>query len=100
MANSVTGLVGEVRNQRERLENVINSIDDGIVVLDPERKVIAANDAFLRRAEQSRERVLGCCCSDIELGGCNTADRCQIHGWKSGWHCDASLLVRCSAGTG
>ncbi len=34
MADSVTGLVGEVRNQRERLETVINSIDDGIVVLD------------------------------------------------------------------
>ena len=35
MADSVTGLVGEVRDQRERLETVINSIDDGIVVLDP-----------------------------------------------------------------
>ena len=34
MADSVTGLVGEVRHQRERLETVINSIDDGIVVLD------------------------------------------------------------------
>ena len=34
MADSVTGLVGEVRTQRERLETVINSIDDGIVVLD------------------------------------------------------------------
>ncbi len=37
MADSVTGLVGEVRNQRERLETVINSIDDGIVVLDAGR---------------------------------------------------------------
>ena len=50
MADSVTGLVGEVRNQRERLETVINSIDDGIVVLDAQRHVIAANDAFLLRA--------------------------------------------------
>ncbi len=74
MADSMTGLVGEVRNQRERLENVINSIDDGIVVLDPQRKVIAANDAFLRRAAQSREQVLGCCCTEIAASGCNTAD--------------------------
>jgi len=74
MADSVTGLVGEVRDQRERLENVINSIDDGIVVLDSQRKVIAANDAFLKRAAQSREKVLGCCCADIELAGCNTDD--------------------------
>ena len=56
MADSMTGLLGEVRNQREQLETVINSIDDGIVVLDPERKVIAANDAFLRRTGQRRGR--------------------------------------------
>ncbi|MDE3198102.1 MAG: HAMP domain-containing protein, partial [Acidobacteriota bacterium] len=42
MADSVTGLVGEVRTQRERLETIINSIDDGIVVLDSHRSVIAA----------------------------------------------------------
>lgn len=65
MADSVTGLVGEVRSQRERLETVINSIDDGIVVLDPSRRIIAANDAFLTRAEHSREQVLGCCCQDV-----------------------------------
>jgi PAS domain S-box-containing protein len=74
MADSVTGLVGEVRNQRERLETVINSIDDGIVVLDPERKIIAANDAFLRRARNSREQALGSCCHEIGLGACNVAD--------------------------
>jgi len=65
MADSVTGLLGEVRTQRERLETVINSIDDGIVVLDSERKVIAANEAFLQRTGRYREQVLGCCCTDI-----------------------------------
>ena len=45
MADSVTGLVGEVRDQRERLETVINSIDDGIVVLD----AAAARDRRQRR---------------------------------------------------
>ena len=74
MADSVTGLVGEVRTQRERLETVINSIDDGIVVLDPQRNVIAANDAFLRRAEHSREEMLGCSCRNLNSGGCNVAD--------------------------
>ena len=74
MADSVTGLVGEVRNQRERLETVINSIDDGIVVLDPQRKIIAANDAFLRRAKHSREQVLGCCCRDVGPGVCEVGD--------------------------
>jgi PAS domain S-box-containing protein len=74
MADSVTGLVGEVRTQRERLETVINSIDDGIVVLDPERHVIAANDAFLVRARHSREQVLGCQCRELTPGGCTVQD--------------------------
>jgi PAS domain S-box-containing protein len=74
MADSVTGLVAEVRNERERLETVINGIDDGIVVLDPQRNVIAANDAFLRRAEHSRVEVLGCCCQDVGPGSCGTGD--------------------------
>ncbi len=74
MADSVTGLVGEVRTERERLETVINSIDDGIVVLDPRRNIIAANDAFLLRAQHSREQVLGCNCREVTPGGCTMKD--------------------------
>ena len=74
MADSVTGLLGEVRSQRERLETVINSIDDGIVVLDAKRHVIAANDAFLRRTGQVRQQVLGHHCRDCEPGACALTD--------------------------
>lgn len=75
MADSVTGLVSEVGDQRERLERIINSIDDGIVVLDSERRVIAANDAFLERTGRDRRDVLGCCCTDgIPPGMCTVAD--------------------------
>ncbi len=74
MADSISGLVGEVRAYQERLETVINSIDDGIVVLDPERKIIAANDAFLLRARGSREEVLGCCCYRMNPGPCSLSD--------------------------
>ena len=74
MADSVTGLVGEVKSQRERLETVINSIDDGIVVLDAHRTIIAANDSFLLRAEHSRQDVLGCQCRDVPAGGCTIED--------------------------
>ncbi len=84
MADSVTGLVAEVRSERERLETVINGIDDGIVVLDPERKVIAANDAFLERAEHSRDEVLGCCCQDVGPGTCGTGDCPTLACLKSG----------------
>jgi len=74
MADSVTGLVGEVQSQRERLETIINSIDDGIAVLDGKRQVIAANDAFLQRTGRSRDQVLGMCCRDVAEGMCDAAD--------------------------
>jgi PAS domain S-box-containing protein len=73
MADSMTGLVGEVRIQQERLERVINSIDDGIVVLDGDRRIIAANDAFLRRAGASRDLILGCNCKQAGTG-CTVGD--------------------------
>jgi PAS domain S-box-containing protein len=74
MADSVTGLLSEVRNQRERLETVINSIDDGIVVLDTGRRVIASNDAFLRRAGTVRDRLVGCSCTEVPSGACAACD--------------------------
>ncbi len=74
MADSVAGLVGEVRTQRERLETVINSIDDGIVVLDPGRRIMAANDAFLRRTGSARDHVLGCSCEEVCSGPCSVSD--------------------------
>ena len=74
MADSVAGLVGEVRTQRERLETVINSIDDGIVVLDTERRILAANDAFLQRTGSNRDQVLGCSCLEVGSGPCNVVD--------------------------
>ncbi len=72
MADTMTGLLSDVRGQREQLETVINSIDDGIVVLDASRTVIAANDAFLRRTGRSREDVLGRCCREADSGSCGT----------------------------
>lgn len=74
MADSISNLVGEVSAQRERLETVINSIDDGIVVLDPQRRILAANDAYLRRTGRGREQVIGCHCYQLGIGSCNLPD--------------------------
>ncbi len=74
MADSMSGLIDEVGSQRERLETVINSIDDGIVVLDPSRTILAANEAFLNRTGHVREEVLGCACGDVAKGICTTSD--------------------------
>ena len=86
MADSVAGLVGEVSAQRERLETVINSIDDGIVVLNPERRIIAANDAFLQRTGSAREQVLGCLCYKLRTSSCAMADCPTLAYLKSGKH--------------
>ncbi len=74
MADSMTGLVREVREQQERLETLINSVDDGIVVLDANRRVIAANDAFLARSGRPREEVLGTGCRDPGPSACGASD--------------------------
>jgi len=86
MADSVTGLLREVRQQRERLETVINSIDDGIVVLDPSRRIIAANASFLKRTGHSREEVLGCGCTEVAKGACSTPDCPTLACLASGQH--------------
>ena len=74
MADSVSSLVGQVRSERERLETVINSIDDGIVVLDPSRRVVAANDAFIARTGCTRDHLLGCSCQREGAGACTVED--------------------------
>ncbi|HEX2331452.1 MAG TPA: ATP-binding protein [Candidatus Angelobacter sp.] len=84
MADAVSGLVTEVRTERERLETVINSIDDGIVVLDPDRKIIAANDAFLARTRGSREQLLGCGCYDMQGGPCKVSSCPTVDCLRSG----------------
>jgi two-component system sensor histidine kinase AtoS len=74
MADAVTGLAAGIRKERERLETVINSVDDGIVVLDARRTVVAANDAFLRRVGASRTQLVGSCCRDLLPGACTASD--------------------------
>lgn len=74
MADSMSGLLSEVKSQRERLETVINSIDDGIVVLDEHRIVVAANEAFLQRTHRYRSRAVGASCLDVAHGMCGSGD--------------------------
>jgi PAS domain S-box-containing protein len=74
MADSITGLLAQVSGQRKRLETVINSIDDGIVVLDAKRTVVAANDAFIARTGGARGDLLGCSCETKAAGMCGACN--------------------------
>lgn len=74
MADAMTGLVTQLNTQQRRLETVINSIDDGIVVLDRDRKVIAANDAFLSRKGSTRSSTVGCSCETLGDSMCSNSN--------------------------
>lgn len=74
MAESVSSLVNQVQSERERLETVINSIDDGIIVLDEQRRVVAANQAFISRTGAVREQLLGCSCRREGAAACTVSD--------------------------
>jgi len=57
MADSVSRLVAEVREQEAQLAGVMNGLDDGLVVIDRELKVVAANRSFCRRVGVRPESV-------------------------------------------
>ena len=53
----------EVERHKEYLEYVINGIDDEIVVVDRELKIVTANKAYLNRCKGSRQEILGSRCT-------------------------------------
>jgi PAS domain S-box-containing protein len=88
MAEAVTELVGEVRGQEAQLTSVMNSLSDGLVVLDCDTRVVACNRSFCERVESDAGGIRGrrcreatgdrlpCCASEEE---CLTA-RCAATG--------------------
>lgn len=77
MAHAVGGLLKQLDEHRASLELVMNSADDGMVVLDHDRRIIAANDAFVRRFETHTDEVIGVVCCDKEQKGglgCSSSD--------------------------
>lgn len=65
MASSVERLITEVREQEAQLLSVMNSLDDGLVVLDREFRVVAANRSFCRRFGSHPEVLRGHRCSEV-----------------------------------
>lgn len=88
MAATVSTLIREVKEQEAQLATVMNSLDDGLVVLDRESRVLASNLSFCRRlgthpealrgrrCHHSIEGILPCCSAS---GECPTA-RCMATG--------------------
>ncbi len=55
--------LNEVQRHKDYLEHVINGIDDEIVVVDRNYKIITANDAYLNNRQSSRSNIIGRYCS-------------------------------------
>lgn len=88
MASAVSDLVTEVKTQEAQLTNVMNSVDDGLVVLDEHLRIVAANHAFCRRVGSHPESLHGRRCQealtaalhcDASCAGCPT-ERCLASG--------------------
>jgi PAS domain S-box-containing protein len=58
MADSVARLVNDVQRHRQRLINVMNSVDDGMIVVDRDLKLIALNRSFATRFQRTREELV------------------------------------------
>lgn len=64
MADNVDRLVHEVRAQQSQMQDVMNSLDDGLVVLDADSRIVACNRSFGRRIGQQSEAVEDRRCSE------------------------------------
>lgn len=79
MAGSVSRLVGELSAQEAQLASVMDSLTDGLVVLDRDSRVVASNRAFCRRLGSHPEALRGRACSaaiDGHLPCCTSGEEC------------------------
>jgi PAS domain S-box-containing protein len=64
MADSTAALIDEVRARERQLSGVLNSLDDGLLVLDREFRVVAANRSLARRLATYPETLRGRSCRE------------------------------------
>lgn len=64
MADATSSLIGEVREREQRMSGVLNSLDDGLIVLDRDFRVVAANRSISRRLCSYPEALRGRNCRD------------------------------------
>ncbi|MBI2216126.1 MAG: PAS domain-containing protein [Candidatus Rokubacteria bacterium] len=70
MADSVADLLSQLRRQRTQLENVMSSVDDGLLVVDRTFTVVAVNKSLAQRIGDAREHLLYRRCSEIWTPPC------------------------------
>lgn len=64
MTSQLLDSAEELRTTQEYLKHLINSVDDGIVVVDNSLRVVMVNDVYLEIIGRSKEELIGSHCSD------------------------------------
>ncbi len=65
MAEATSSLIAEVREREQQMAGVLNSLDDGLIVLDRQFRVVAANRSISRRLCSYPESLRGQRCRDV-----------------------------------
>ncbi len=73
-----TGTLSALTASRQRFETVLNSLDDGIIIHDEERRIYVFNEAAERITGQRRDAVIGRDCHDIFSPGGLCGAQCQF----------------------
>lgn len=68
MIERVNVLLGEIQEDKLYLENLINSIDDGILVVNMDYTIALANKAILEKTGLSLESIVGKYCYQVKSG--------------------------------
>jgi PAS domain S-box-containing protein len=64
MADATSALINEVREREQQMSGVLNSLDDGLIVLDRDFRVVAANRSLSKRLCSYPEALKGRSCRD------------------------------------
>jgi len=64
MADATSQLIGEVKQREQQMAGVLNSLDDGLIVLSRDFEVVAANRSISRRLCTYPESLRGRACRD------------------------------------
>lgn len=57
-----------LRRSEEFTKNVLDSVGEGIIVIDREFRIISANEAYCRQAGRARDKIIGMHCYEISHG--------------------------------
>jgi len=65
MADATSALIADIKQREQQLSGVLNSLDDGLLVLGPDLKVVAANRSISRWLGSHPESLRGRTCRHV-----------------------------------